>query len=489
VVYRFSGRFALTTPGVKMLRATLMAPFQLSLLMVLAFLLAYVPASSALPSFSHSYILTTRQQPGAGDADLTVLPNGKMFFCEAAGSYVQDPQAYQVTDGPATPCLGTLSESQSREKPSAAFLQHLEDDLKLTVGETKTALLVLYVHGLSVSFLDAITLAAQFGLHFQGQHSDNNNVGTTECTQTPLPKDCILCPQDARKALFPGLLISFDWPSFTVEGQSILDQLLTLEFVLAPQTLRDTRQRATDSAPAFANIIEHVLLPLRQRLESTGVQLQITVIAHSEGNYMLTQGAQAATQRGLKKVFKDVVLLAADINSAALNPGKGGEAILDIGKKVTTYYSTSDPVLVLTSYLWADLHDPQFNARLGLAGPYSKFSQVTGIDATQATNRIRPAITDLAISDFISCAAPQSSDNPTSPVIVGLQSQHEAYRCVAETLDDLTMTMMDGVEEFPGANRRLRVPKVPNRFSLQVDNNPPLFSCTDWKNSGLGSSD
>jgi hypothetical protein len=467
---------------------TFIAPFQLSLLIALAFLLTYVSASSALPNFSHSYIMTTRQQPGAGDANLTVLPNGKMFFCEAAGSYVQNPQTYQVTNGTPTPCLDTLNESQSREKPSASFLQHLEDDLKLTTGETKTALLVLYVHGLSVSFPEAIPLAAQFGLHFQGQHPDNNNLGTTGCTQNPLPKDCILCPQDARKALFPGLVISFDWPSFDVEGQSILEQLLTLEILLAPQTLRETRQRATDSASAFANVIEHVLPPLQQRLKSAGVRLQITVIAHSEGNYMLTQGAQAATQKGLKRIFTDAFLLAADINSAALNPGNLGEGIFGIGEQVTTYYSTSDPDLLISSYLWADLHDPRFNARLGSAGPYSKFSQVTGIDATQATNRIRPDIVDLSVSDFGACAAPQSSDNPTSPVIVGLLSQHGAYRCVAEILDDLTMTMMDGVQEFPGANRRLKVPKVPNRFSLQVDSNPPLFSCTDWENAGLGSS-
>jgi hypothetical protein len=461
---------------------------QVSLPIAFAFLLTGAPADGALPNFSHSYIMTTRQQPGAGDDNLNVLPNGKMFFCEANGSYVQDPQAYQVTNGALTPCLNTLSESQSSEKPSAAFLQHLEDDLKLTTGGTKTALLVLFVHGLSVSFPAAATSTAQFGLHFQGLHPDNNNLGTTECTQNPLPQDCILCPQDARKAPFPGLLISFDWPSFAAQGQSLFEQLLTLEILLAPQTLQETRQRATDSALAFANVIEHVLLPLQQRLKSAGVRLQITVIAHSEGNYMVTQGAQAATQKGLKRVFKDVFLLAADINSAALNPGNLGEAIFGIGEKVTVYYSTSDPDLLISSYLWAGLHNPQFNARLGIAGPYSKFSQVSGIDATQATNRIRPDIDNLSVSDFGACAVPQSTENPISPVLAGLLAQHGAYHCVAEILDDMTMVMMDGVQQFPGANRRLSVPKVPNRFSLQIDNNPPLFSCEDWENAGFGSS-
>src|SRR5262245_36657634 len=82
MAHRVSGRLALQTLG-----ATLRAPLPLASLIVLVFLLTDVPASSALPSFSHSYIMTTRQQPGAGDADLTVLPNGQMFFCEAPGSY------------------------------------------------------------------------------------------------------------------------------------------------------------------------------------------------------------------------------------------------------------------------------------------------------------------------------------------------------------------------------------------------------------------
>jgi len=87
--------------------------------------------------------------------------------------------------------------------PPASFLQALEQDVRKTTNGTRTAHLIVYVHGLGVTFPTAVAEGAQFGLHFQAKNVDNDGTGTTTCTPVDgkLPKDCILCPQDARKGL------------------------------------------------------------------------------------------------------------------------------------------------------------------------------------------------------------------------------------------------------------------------------------------------
>lgn len=448
-------------------------------------------AHAEAPIFSNSYIMTTRMQPGADPASeqaLSVLPDGKLFFCSAAGHYVQSAGAYMLADG--TPCTNDpLAEASSSTAPPASFIQALEADLRKTTNGTKHAHLAVYVHGLGVTFPTAVSEGAQFGLHFQSQNIDNDQTGTTECTPDPsdgsLPQDCILCPQNARKAVYPGLLIAFDWPSFPIFGGPQFEALL-LEQLLAPVTGKAIRTRAEDSAAALANVFENLVEELRQRLRKDGIHLKSTLIAHSEGNYMVMKGAQAAAARKLKKVFDNVLLLAADISSAALNRQQPGRDLKIVGKRVTVYHSTSDPDLFVSSYLWSSLHDPSFEARLGQTGPYSKLNKVFGVDATQATNRVQPDIANLSVEDFDSCAVPNPLESLKSPVLAGLLSVHGSYRCVAEILDDMNMTMLRGVENIPGADRRIKVPGIRRHFSLQTDNNPPLFSCEQWIKAGFG---
>jgi len=247
--------------------------------------------------------------------------------------------------------------------------------------------------------------------------------------------------------------------------------------------------RADESAAALANVFENVVEELRQRLKKDGIKLIATLIAHSEGNYMVMKGAQSAVARKLKKVFADVFLLAADISSAALNRGEPGRDLRKVGKRVTVYNSTSDPDLLVSSYLWSSLHNPSFQARLGQTGPYSKLNKVFGVDSTQATNRIIPDIGGLSVSDFDKCAVPNPLQSLESPVLAGLLAQHGSYRCVAEILDDMNMTMLKGVQTIPGADRRIKVPGIKRHFSLQTDGNPPLFSCEEWIKAGFGNSE
>lgn len=438
------------------------------------------------PTFSNSYIMTTREQPGAESGEaLRVLPDGKLFFCSAPGHYVQQDESYVLANG--TPCTDPLDEADSSVMPPASFLQALEQDVRKTTDGTRTAHLTVYVHGLGVTFPTAVSEAAQFGLHFQAKNVNNDATGTTVCTPVDdkLPQDCILCPQDARKGLYPGLVIAFDWPSFPLTGPPPIEALL-LQTLLAPTTGRQIRMRADDSAEALANVFEHTVQELGQRLRKDKIKLVATLIAHSEGNYMVMKGAQTAVARRMKNLFNNVLLLAADINSAALNRGQPGQDLRKIGKRVTVYNSTSDPDLLVSSYLWSSLHDPSFQARLGQTGPYSKLSKVFGVDATQATNRVIPDIGDLSVMDFDDCAVPKSLESLESPVLAGLLAQHGSYRCVAEILDDMNMTMLRGVQKIPGADRRIKVPGIRRHFSLQTDDNPPLFSCGEWIKAGFG---
>jgi hypothetical protein len=444
-------------------------------------------AQASTPTFDQSYVVTTRTQPGADDV-LDVLADGKLFYCKAAGHYVQAADDYVLADG--TACTSDpMDEASSSAAPPPGFMTALEADVRRTAMGSKDAHLTIYVHGLGVPFPAAVAEAAQFGLHLQGQNISNDQAGTTDCvpsaTDGSLPKDCILCPQDARRGLYPGLLIAFDWPSFPLFGPPQFEALL-LEQMLAPVTAKEIRTRADDSAAAFANIVEFIVEGLRQRLRADGIRLRSTLIAHSEGNYMVLTGAQAAAERKLRKSFDDVLLLAADISSAALNRGQPGRDLDVVGRRVTAYHSASDPDLMVSSYLWSSLHDPAFAARLGQVGPYSKTYGIVGVDATQATNRIQPDIGSLSVEDFDDCAVPSPLESLKSPVLAGLLAQHGSYRCVAEILDDMNMTMLRGIETIPGADRRIRVPGNLRHFALQTDNDPPLFSCEDWIKAGFG---
>lgn len=438
------------------------------------------------PTFLNSYIVTARKQTDLNNNDvLEVLPDGKMFFCSAVGHYVQQDATYLLADD--TSCAADdLDAGDSSAIPPMSFMDKLEVDVRKTVTG-KTAHLILYVHGLGVSFQDAVLGAAQFGLHFQGENVNNSATDTTTCLDSGggLPQDCILCPQNARKGLSPGLLVAFDWPSYPLFGPPA-EELLLLQALLAPVTGKEIRTRADESAEALANIFEYVVQELQSRLRSDGIRLNSTLIAHSEGNYMVMKGAQAAVDRKMKNVFNNVFLLAADISSAALSKGQPGEYLPRIGKEISVYSSTSDPDLLVSSYLWSSLHNPEFKARLGQAGPYARRGTIKGIDATKATNRISPAIGDLTVEEFDDCAVPNPVSSLQSPVLAGLLAQHGSYRCVAEILDDMNLTMMKRVQRIPGANRRIKVPGIPGRFALQTDDNPPLFSCKAWKDAGFG---
>jgi hypothetical protein len=214
-------------------------------------------------TFSNSYIVTTREQPGADldkDDYLHILPGGKMFFCLAPDQYDQQPADYSLANDESIACKSyPLNETHSSIDPPDAFIDALEEDLKARTNGTGTAHLAVYVHGLAVTFPTAISEAAQFGLHFQGENIDNDKTGTTFCTSDPLPKDCILCPQDARKGAYPGLLIAFDWPSFPLTGGP-LEEAVLLERLLAPATARNIRMRADESAGALANVFQYVVL-------------------------------------------------------------------------------------------------------------------------------------------------------------------------------------------------------------------------------------
>jgi hypothetical protein len=445
------------------------------------------------PTFNNSYIVTTRAQPGGDPTTdaLKLLPEGKLYFCKAPDHYVQEADKYKLANDHTTLCIDNTDETKSSATPPPSFLQALEQDVRKTTNGTRTAHLSLFVHGLGVTFPTAVSETAQFGLHFQAKNIKNDQTGTTVCPEpngTPLPKDCILCPQNARKGLYPGLLIGFDWPSFPITGPPLIE-LLLLETLLAPTEGQKIRDRADKSAEALANVFKGVIKRLKQRLRRDRIRLVTTLIAHSEGNYMVMKGAQSAGAWWTRNVFDNVLLLAADISSARLNRGEPGRNLARIGKRVTAYNSTSDPELMVSSYLWSSLHDPSFQARLGQAGPYSKLHNVVGVDATQATNRVIPDIGNLSVKEFDDCAVPQDpTKDLITPVLQGLLSVHGSYRCVAEILDDMNMTMLQGVKKIPGADRRIKVPGISRHYSLQTDNNPHLFSCGEWFDAGFGTS-
>jgi esterase/lipase superfamily enzyme len=174
----------------------------------------------------------------------------------------------------------------------------------------------------------------------------------------------------ATFANYPGLVIGFDWPSYG-EGESVLyyaTNATDKQYYFPPTaTSGSIRDNINGSTQAFTNLVAFL-----EGLRTTINGLTISLICHSEGNYMALLG----TLGNSTQYFEHVLLLAADINNAALqvpsaDPLVGqGYGIAQSGGDVTVYFTENDDVLPFSLAHWEyDYHNPEFGSRLGSAGP------------------------------------------------------------------------------------------------------------------------
>jgi esterase/lipase superfamily enzyme len=296
---------------------------------------------STTPTFNNSYIITNRNDPYTPFVDSTSyvvpLPAGELYFSTS-------PYPYDTY----------LLDYSWVTQDSSDFLDALTADLSKTVDSKGHANLSVYIHGLGNTYDDAINATANFGLGLASLGSYN------------------------------GLVIGFSWPSYSEVTAGLSSYYATSR---PPQGIYGTiRDNINGSVLSFYNMIQTLL-----KLGTKSQPLNLNLLTHSEGNYMLMLGMLELQQQGFSGSINNAVMMAADISAAMLQQQQYGAAITKFCNQVTVYYSGCDDVLGYSDYYFFNFHDQQYPTRLGLVGPYTYPpatpipKKVVAVDCSQVT--------------------------------------------------------------------------------------------------------
>ena len=335
------------------------------------------------PTFKNSYLVTNRADPTTIFTDsktyVVPLPSGELSYYTSGAPYDQDADDYASVPF------------------ESGFLTPLQADLQNTAGSNGPADLAIYVHGLAVTFDDAISSTAAFGSALSSPGGYN------------------------------GLLIGFDWPSY---GEFVGPLPSYYATSRPPQNTSGTiRDNINGSTQAFVNLMQALLA-----IRINNQPLNLNIITHSEGNFMLLLGMMALQKANVSSGVNNALMLAADISAAMLQQGQWGNAITTICNQTTVYYSGCDLDVCYSDYEFFAFHDQAYPTRLGLIGPYA-YPPATAIPKTVVG---------------IDCAQ----------VTVDLGSQidvHSSYRSLPQVLVDMSTTMNSnnpvytGRKLYPGA--------------------------------------
>lgn len=332
---------------------------------------------------ANSYMITNRNQPAATSFWKIVPLSGNqvasLWWYMANGAYNQTPADY----------------IQQASNPSQTPPSNFQNAIVAQLKAQTTPRLVAYIHGLGDLWNNAIISSALFA----------SNLAT-------LP---------TFGGGYTGLLVGFSWPSYNeIESDAAYGTSWPSE-----KTSGSIRDNINGSVQSFGSLISWL-----QNMRIAVPGLTVSIMCHSEGNYMAMLGMAALSSVSIDQV----ILLAADINNAALQLPDGGYAgngakIATLSKRVTVYHSASDNAVAASegaygglAPLGKDLHNPRYNGRLGLSGP--SFN-----DGAQ-----QPKMVGL------DCSAVAQYTNPNLPngIIV-----HSSYRYIPQILADITQTLQN----------------------------------------------
>ena len=291
------------------------------------------------PTFNNSYFITNRNDPETIWVDSTTV----------------------VVPGPLSYYLSNTPYDQSTDDYNAiswsSFLSDLKTDLASTVDENGNANLAVYIHGLGNTFDDAIEETAAFGSAL------------------------------ASPGGFNGLVIGFDWPSYGTAVSALASYYATTGInwpvVNTSGTIRDN---INGSIKSFVTVIQNLLA-----IQINNNPINLSILSHSEGNYMLLMGMLGLKQAGTTSGINNAIMFAADISAAIFQSGQFGYAITDICDNVYVYYSGADADVNYSDYDFFAYHNQVYPSRLGLIGPFAYPSasalpsSVIGIDCSQVT--------------------------------------------------------------------------------------------------------
>lgn len=289
---------------------------------------------------------------------------------------------------------------------AASFYSALAADL----GTLDSPQLTVFIHGLDTDWNNACYYTALIGGNLNGINSDFDQS-------------------------YPGLVIGFSWPSTT----SVTDYLVD-------------RENIRETADAFVNFITALQANMPDGCT-------VSVICHSEGNYMMKVGADALASAGSTGFFDQILLVAADLPNDALLETGYASAIVGAGKQVTVWCSNFDSVLAeadsvmyLLDELGEELNQKAFPSDYENWWPTWMRLGSSGVAQLEST----------ADSVFnISCTLVDQSTNLPDGI-----STHVGYFYLPQLMDDMGSTLSGG---------------SPNAFphSIAVDRNVILFPSDD----------
>jgi esterase/lipase superfamily enzyme len=215
-------------------------------------------------------------------------------------------------------------------------------------------------------------------------HGYNNNTDSAlEAMSTIGQKlQCVVNTEDGKadELSVNPLMICFDWPSNHKVWGYLGDE-----------------GDAMQSVPAVMKLLEF----LDNWRDPINCKVQVSVIAHSMGNYVLMQGAQAFWQKLGRPVhvpyLSEVLMVAADITSDALVTNGAGCGITSLSRRVTAYFSRNDNTLGMSH-----LVKHPGAARLGRVGPNDFANLPPNVVAVDCTNLVKPiaSSTELLQANF-----------------------------------------------------------------------------------------
>ena len=348
-------------------------------------------------AISNSYMVTNRAYPWEGwSTYIYPLPLWDNFYFLAPGANNSNWQQYK--NGP----------SSTGPMPSS-YQSALEADIASAV-QSGGRHVTVFIHGLSYVLSDACERLGTYGRNLASQG-------------------------------YKGLLIGFSWPSYgSVDSYSYYGSL-PYSFPPKPPEYGTIRDNIQGSTKSLLNLLSQ-LVPLCKK---HGVQLNL--MCHSEGNYMLMLAMYALSRNsdpalselaGAGRFVDQALMVAADINNGALEAPQGspplkgqGSWIAQYSKTVTVYWSSADDRLSYSDN-WKKYHNPSFPLRLGLHGLNS-----------YASGEIVPNAYGL------DCSLVVNGSSPYTPPSITV---HESYFYIPQVLLDMTQTLSD-VSSANVANR------------------------------------
>lgn len=353
---------------------------------------AKLPAGLPRAALANSYMTTNRNAPGSSSVN-TIVPLSGSYG--AALWWYMSPNYYDTN---------VHNYEPQSSIPTNTAPSNFGNSLVTQLRQQSSPKLAVFIHGLGNTWSDAVEETATFGRYLQAQG-------------------------------YRGLMVGFSWPSYDLFDSGLYYSPSPYAFPPAADK-GSIRGNINGSRESFGNLMSFL-----ENLMALVPGLRISILCHSEGNYMMMLGMYKLT---CVKVDQ-IILFAADINNAALQtPASGltgqGSYIAPNANRITVYYSANDDTLADSEAAYQPLgyHNPIYGGRLGQTGPsYNYGSQqpnCTGVDCSLVVN-------EQNVNELIQ-----------KGIVPPLTDLHSSYRYIPQVLQDMVATM-NGTPSGSIANR------------------------------------